>query len=201
MKKWSERFNILLPECNKCGSCCNCASPSASYLKLLEKAAAGEDFARNFFSIFVPYNNIEEVKNLYPNIVKRIINASMSGKNNTKSEDLVFYKCRYSSKEKQCLIYEDRPDLCREFPGSPYVLLSKNCAYYNWSMKCREKYKDLKKELDNLKKCKKELDNLKYQQKAINLNYQLKKIPSEYKFIWICPSMSIISPEKSWIKY
>ena len=200
MKKWSENFNIPLPECVKCGTCCICASPSASYLTLLEKAAAGEDFARDFFSIFVPYKNIEEVKALYPNIIERSIKSSEIGGSKTKPEDLVFYKCRYYSKEKQCLIYEDRPDLCRDFPGTPYVILGEKCAYYNWAKECRKKYKDLMQELDNLKKYKKELDNLKYQQKAIKLNYQLKKIPEEYKFMWLCPSMSIISPGKSWFK-
>lgn len=197
MKKWSKSFNIALPECNKCGTCCNCASPSASYLKLLEKAAAGEDFARDFFSIFVPYKNIEEAGVLFPDIVERSIKAS----NNIKPEDLVFYKCRYSSEENQCLVYEDRPALCREFPGSPYVILGKNCAYYDYVKICREKYKDLTKELENLKKYKKELANLKYQQKAISLNNQLKQIPEEYKFIWLCPSMSIISPGNSWLKF
>ena len=104
MKEWSKNFNIPLPECDQCGTCCNCASPSVSYLKLLEKAASGEDFARDFFSIFVPYKSLEEVKSFYPNIVKRSIkalDAPSNKKNNIKPEDLVFYKCRYYSKEKQ----------------------------------------------------------------------------------------------------
>jgi len=200
LKKWSKIFNISLPECNKCGSCCNCASPSVSYIKLLEKAAAGEDFAKDFFSIFIPYENIGEVKSLYPAIIERSIKA-YSSKNNIKPEDLVFYKCRYYSKEKQCLIYEDRPELCRDFPGSPFAILGEKCAYHNWAQECREKYKDLKKELDNLKKYKKEIAGLKYQQKAIKLSYQLKRVPDEYKFMWICPSMSIISPGRSWLKF
>jgi Fe-S-cluster containining protein len=191
LKKWSKNFNIPLPECNKCGTCCNCASPSASYLKLLEKAASGEDFARDFFSIFVPYKNMEEIKDLYSNIIEKSIKAS---------EDVVFYKCRYYSEEKQCLIYEDRPALCRDFPGSPYAILGENCAYYNWAQECKQKYKDLKLELENLKKYKKELNNLKYQQKAIKLNNQLKQIPEEYKFMWLCPSMSLVSPGFSWLK-
>lgn len=200
MKKWSENFNIPLPECAQCGTCCNCASPSASYLKLLEKAALGEDFARDFFSIFVPYKNIKEVKSLYPTIIERSIKSSEQEGSKTKPEDLVFYKCMYYSKEKQCLIYEDRPELCRDFPGTPHVILGEQCAYYNWAMECRTKYKDLMKELDNLKKYKKELDNLKYQQKAINLNNQLKIIAEEDKFMWLCPSMSLVSPGTSWIK-
>ena len=200
MKKWSKNFNIPLPECDKCGTCCNCASPSASYRKLLEKAASGEDFARDFFSIFVPYKNIDEVKTFYPDIVERSLKAYSGNNNDIKLEDLIFYKCRYYSDEKQCLIYEDRPELCRDFPGSPYAILGEKCSYYNWAKECKQKYKDLMKELDDLKKYKKELDNLKYQQKAIKLNYQLKQIPEEYKFMWLCPSMSIVSPAKSFFK-
>jgi len=199
MKEWSKNFNIPLPECNKCGTCCNCASPSSSYLKLLEKAASGEAFARDFFSIFIPFKNIEEVKILYPDIVGKSIKSYLK-KNNTKFDDLVFYKCRYYSKEKQCLIYEDRPALCRDFPGSPYAILGEKCAYYNWAQECKKKYRNLIDELENLKKYKKELNNLKYQQKSIKLNYQLKQIPEEYKFIWLCPSMSLVSPGKSWMK-
>jgi len=194
LEKWSKTFNIPLPECNKCGACCLCASPSASFFKLLEKAALGEDFARDFFSIFVPYKNIDEVKNLYPSIVERSIKAVQQ------PENLVFYKCQYYSEEKKCLIYEDRPALCREFPGSPHSILGEQCAYYNWSAECKQKYKDLKKELDKLKEYKKELANLKYQQKAIKLNYQIKMIPDEYKFMWLLPSMSIVSPGNSWLK-
>jgi Fe-S-cluster containining protein len=113
---------------------------------------------------------------------------------------LVFYKCQYYSEEKKCLIYEDRPELCRNFPGSPFVILGKNCAYYDWAQKCKKKYNDLNQELDNLKKYKKELDNFKYQQEAIKLNYTLKGITDEYKFMWLCPSMSLVSPGQSWIK-
>lgn len=202
MKKWSENFNIPLPECNKCGTCCNCASPSVSYLTLLKKAAAGEDFARDFFSIFVPYRNIEEVKNIYPDIVERSINALKKNINQSliEPENPVFYKCRYYSDQKKCLIYEDRPVLCRDFPGTPYSILGKQCAYYNWAQECKQKYKDLTEELEILKKYKKEINNLKYQQKTIKLNQQLKRIPEEYKFIWLCPSMSLVSPRGYWIK-
>lgn len=202
MKKWSEIFDIPIPECRKCGICCKCASPSASYHVILEKAASGEDFARDFLSIFVPHNDIEETRKLYPTLVERSIKAIDKGFNklNLNSKDIVFYKCRYYSEEKQCLIYEDRPELCREFPDTPFAILEENCAFYNWSLECRKKYKVLMDELDKLKKMKKEVADLKYQQKAMTLNLQLKKVPDEYKFMWLCPSMSLISPGKSWMK-
>lgn len=202
MNKWSEIFDIPFPECRKCGVCCKCASPSASCLKLLEKAASGEEFARDFFSIFVPHSSIEETKAIYPTIVERSIKALRKriNENNTDESALTFYRCRYYSEDNECLIYEDRPELCREFPSSPFAILEENCAFYNWSQECREKYKVLMNELDKLKKMKKELADLKYQQKAIALNRQIKKVPDEYKFMWLCSSMSLVSPGKSWMK-
>ncbi len=195
MKEWSEKLNIPLPECNKCGCCCLCASPSVPHNKLLENAANGEDFARDFFSIFVPYKNIEEAKKLYPEIIERSLKAL--SKTGSDTNEPVFYKCSYHSKEKGCLIYEDRPELCRDFPGLPQVIVGKQCAFYDWTIECRKKYKELKSELEVLKKMKKELDNIKYQQKAISNNYLLKRIPPEYKFLVLCPSLSLVSPVNS----
>jgi len=199
MKKWSKQFNIPLPECGQCGTCCNCASPSASYKILLEKASKGDEFARDFFSIFVPYNSIEEAQKTYPDIIERSIKSSKQKRKNI--DDVVFYKCIYHSQDKQCLIYEDRPSLCRDFPGSPFVILSQNCSFYEWSKECKARYKQLETELDLLKECKKELNNMKYQYKCIQLNKIVKRLPDEYKFIALVPSMSLISPGKSWIKF
>lgn len=197
MQEWSENFNIPLPECNKCGSCCCCASPSVSSKTLLEKATEGDEFAKDFFSIFIPYQNIDEAKKLFPTIIERSLKAAGKEKSKLSPDDLVFYKCKYYSKEKQCLIYEDRPFLCRDFPGTPYSILSEKCAFYDWSKECKEKYKELKQQLEFLKKCKEKLDDIKYQQKAMNLNNTLKNTPEEYKFMLLCPSMSLVSPSYS----
>ena len=200
MKEWSKNLNVLLPECNKCGGCCCCASPSVSYKKLLEKASLGEEFARDFLSIFVPYNKIEEAKKIFPDIVQKTLVSIQKGNNSIEPEELVFYKCRYYSEEKKCLIYEDRPLLCRDFPGSPYVILSERCAFYEWAQVCKQKYKELKNELDTLKQIQSELKNFKYQQKSIYLSKKIKTVSDEDKFLWLCPSLSIISPGNSWIK-
>ena len=196
MEKWSKHLNIPLPECNRCGCCCICASPSTPYITLLEKAAKGEDFARDFFSVFVPYKSVEEAKKTFPDVVERTLNVAEKAQ----SEEPVFYKCRYHSEQAGCLVYEDRPQLCRDFPGSPYVILSERCTFYNWAKECKEKYKELKEHLEELKRYKKELENYKYQQKALYLNQKIKTVPEEYKFMWLCSSMCLISPGNSWIK-
>jgi len=195
MKKWSEKLNIPLPECGQCGTCCKCASPSTTLNEMLKKAANGDEFARDFFSIFTPYKNIEEVKELYPEIVERSLNSLK--KTNSDFKEPVFYKCRYVSEKNNCLIYEDRPELCRDFPGNPHVIVSKQCSFYEWTQECRKKYNELKRELEVLKNMQKELNNIKYQEKAMKTNYLLKRIPAEYKLIVTCPSVGLISPNKS----
>jgi len=197
MKKWSEVFNISLPECGQCGICCKAASPSSSYKTLLEKAAQGEDFARDFFSIFVPYD-IKYAEKNYPEIVERSLKAFFAKK--ICSEDLVFYRCIYYSEKNQCEIYEDRPELCRDFPGTPFVILDERCSFYYWAKECKEKYKNLQKELKIIKKYKKEISHIKYQQNAVHLNSMLKNTPENYKFAVLCPSLGAVSPAYSWIK-
>ncbi|MCK5176868.1 MAG: YkgJ family cysteine cluster protein [Candidatus Aenigmarchaeota archaeon] len=200
MEIWAEKFNLPLPECNKCGTCCLCASPSKSYKELLKMAANGDKFARDFFSIFIPYKNLDETRKISKSIVDRTLKSCEEGKNKIPPEDLVFYRCRHYHHEKKCLIYEDRPQLCRDFPGSPFVVLNEKCAFYDWAQKCKQSYKNLEKELENLKNYKKELENLKSQQKYIELLSQIQKTDDEYKFILTAPSMSVVSPGCSWIK-
>ncbi len=204
MEKWAETFNLPLPSCNKCGSCCICATPSVSYKELLEKAAKGEEFARDFYSIFIPYQNITDAEKICADTVKNTLESSNKGKNNINKNELVFYKCKYYSDSKKCLIYEDRPELCRDFPGSPFVLLNKKCAYFVWAKECKIKYKEFQNEIENLKKYKEEIQALKYQQKSIELLKALKTLKKinndEYKFALTLPSSSLISPGSSWIK-
>lgn len=193
MEKWAKIFNLPMPECKKCGTCCLCASPSKSYRELLLKAAEGDKFARDFFSIFVPYKNYDQARKICESIVDRVLK--------TNREDIVFYRCRHYHFEKKCTIYNERPELCRDFPGSPFVILSEECAFYEWAKQCKERYKQLKKELEDLKDRKKELENLKYQKKCIDKLCSLRNLNDEdYRFMLAVPSMSLVSPCNSWIK-
>ncbi len=193
MEKWAKILNQPVPECKKCGTCCLCASPSKSYKELLQKAAEGDQFARDFFSIFIPYKNYDEARKISESIVERVLK--------TDREDIVFYRCRHYHFEKKCTIYSERPQLCRDFPGTPLVILSENCAFYEWAKRCKEVYKKLKEELKELKEKKKELENLKYQRKCMDLLCRLKRLDNEdCKFMLTVPSMSIVSPGSSWLK-
>lgn len=188
-------------KCNKCGICCLCATPSVSYRVLLEKAAKGEQFARDFFSIFVPYKNPDEARNVCKAIVDRVMENCRTGRNNIPLEELVFYRCQYYDSEKKCTIYSERPELCRDFPGSPHVILHRDCAFYEWAEKEKQNYKKLKEELEKLQKQKKELVNLKHQNNYICLLSRLKTLNDEnYRFMITVPSMCVVSPWSSWLK-
>lgn len=201
MEKWAEKLNIPLPECSKCGVCCLCATPSVSYRELLERAAKGDKFARDFFTIFVPYKNLEAARKISEDIVDKTVESCRKGTNNIPVEELVFYHCRHYHFEKKCLIYEDRPQLCRDFPGSPFTMMNKECAFYEWGKKCKIKYKELNKEIEDLKKYQKELENMREQKRLEDLHHRLKTLTDEeYRYILTLPSLCVVSPGSSWIK-
>ncbi len=201
MKDWAKKFNLPLPECSKCGICCLCATPSVSYKKLLEKAAEGDQFARDFFSLFIPYKNLDEARKISEFIVNKTLELCDNGTNDIPMEDLVFYRCRYYHFEKKCLIYENRPELCRVFPGSPFTVMHKNCAYYEWAQEAKKAYKKLKNDLKEMKKYKKELEDMKEQKRLEELLNRIKNLKNEeYKFMVTIPSLSIVSPACSWLR-
>lgn len=201
MNKWAKEFGIPYPKCKMTGQCCKCASPSTSAVELLKKASKNNEFAREFFSIFTPYNSIEEAKAENTVWVERCIELCRKPDSKVSENDLFFYHCIYVSEDNKCLVWEDRPQLCRDYPGSPFLLMAPGCAYEEWSKLCKEKYKNLKIELDRLKQEKKEIENLKYQHKAINLLAKMQRINNrDYNFMLLIPSMSLTSPGRSWIK-
>lgn len=198
MNKWSKLLDIPFPECGKTGNCCKFSIPSSSCIQLLQKAANSDEFARDYLSIFIPYANIEQIKSINPDFVDKIKDVfNKNNDNKTDINDIVFYRCRFIVENNSCMIYEDRPTLCRSFPDSPFLVLPPGCAYEEWSKNCKEKYNKLKTDMEFYKK---ELNNLQYQRKAIRLLEQLNKIEDKYKPAFILPSLNLVSPRNSWLK-
>ena len=52
--------------CKKCATCCRLASSEFSYEELKERAKNGDIFSQQFVSIFVPYENKEDARKIYP---------------------------------------------------------------------------------------------------------------------------------------
>lgn len=109
--------------CNGCATCCKLASSEFSYEELLEKAKSGDKFASQFTSVFVPYKTVEEARNVYPEYIDLL---------KAKSETVYFYYCPKNNPDGRCSDYENRPDICRDFPDNPLSMLPVKCGFCEW---------------------------------------------------------------------
>lgn len=112
--------------CAMCASCCNLASSEFSYEELKEKAANGDKFASEFISIFVPYESNDEARKIYPDYV------SLIEEQFAQEDGINFYHCPKIGEDKLCMDYENRPQICRDFPTNPLVVFPPECAYRKW---------------------------------------------------------------------
>lgn len=111
--------------CGRCTSCCKLASSEYSYDELKERAKNGDKFSKEFISVFVPYESVEEAEKLYPDYVSLL-------KNHFKENELYFYYCPKLGDDGLCTDYENRPNICRDFPNNPLVALPLKCSYNEW---------------------------------------------------------------------
>ena len=113
-------------KCQKTGTCCRLASSEFSYEELKHKAQNGDKFAQQFTSVFIPYGSIDEAREIYPDYID-IVEARLDA-----DEGIYFYHCPHVSDENLCTIYENRPQICREFPNNPLAILPANCGFHEW---------------------------------------------------------------------
>ncbi len=112
--------------CNRTGTCCRLACSEFSYEELKQKALNNDNFARQFTSIFVPYTDIEAAREVYPEYVELVLSKL------EKNETANFYYCKHLQGTNVCPIYEDRPQICRDFPDNPFSIIPPSCGYYKW---------------------------------------------------------------------
>lgn len=179
---FEKELGIPLPKCCNTGDCCKGASPSVPYHKLMAKAAAGEEFAQGFFSIMVPYASHAEAEKVVPGLVQRTIKASRKLEDFKSPEDIVFYQCRYQTADNKCGVWEDRPQFCRDYPDTPFVVMAPGCAFESWGVACKDKYNEMKAEVAKLKELKAELAGLKAQQAALENNAEEEAAPVSSDF-------------------
>jgi Fe-S-cluster containining protein len=113
-------------KCSGCATCCNLACSDYSYEELQEKAKSGDNFAKQFTSVFVPYNSLEEARKIFPDYVD-IVQTTMG-----EEEKIYFYHCPLLTKDNKCSKYEERPEICRDFPENPLSVLPPSCGFYGW---------------------------------------------------------------------
>ena len=111
-------------ECIKCGNCCRLAVSEYSFDQLKQRAARGDKFSRDFISVFVPYETEQDAQNANPEFFELF--------NEVSEQQKVYYYYCPKLKGNQCSDYENRPDICREFPHNPLKLLPSTCSFNEW---------------------------------------------------------------------
>ena len=75
-------------------------------------------------SVFVPYNSKEDARKVYPEYIKLL--------EDNKEDEVYFYHCPKLLDCNKCSDYENRPQICRDFPDNPLSILPKSCGYSKW---------------------------------------------------------------------
>lgn len=109
--------------CGRCAACCRLATSEYSYNQLKQRAMRGDKFASDFVSVFVPYETEDEAKKANPEYFELL---------NELVEDKVYYYYCPKMKDNLCTDYENRPDICKDFPHNPLKLLPSSCTYNEW---------------------------------------------------------------------
>jgi len=112
--------------CNMCGACCKLAVSEFSYTQLKQKAVRGDKFAKQFTSVFVPYESEEAAQARVPEYFE--LSVELLDPN----ERVYFYYCPKLTPDNKCSDYENRPDICKDFPITPLKLLPPTCGYCGW---------------------------------------------------------------------
>jgi hypothetical protein len=105
----------------------------------------------------IPYASHREAEDVVPGIVERSLRAVRKLKDFQGEQDIVFYHCRYQTADNKCGVWEDRPQFCRDYPDTPFVVMAPGCAFEGWGQACRKKYHGLQRELAHLKALREEL--------------------------------------------
>lgn len=109
--------------CNQCGECCRLAVSQYSYEQLKQRAFRGDKFSEDFISVFLPYASEEEAKKANPEYFDSLSDLV---------EDKTYYYYCPKLKNNLCSDYENRPDVCKNFPHNPLKLLPSKCSYNAW---------------------------------------------------------------------
>ncbi len=115
-QKLRELFKLPQHLCKTRGMCCKVATfkSNMSYEQL--KALAESDDpnasnAREFLTLFIPFETEEEVRAIAPVFVDRVKEADPE-----KADAVSFFHCRFVGDDGRCMIHEDRPTGCRIYP-------------------------------------------------------------------------------------
>lgn len=127
VRKWKEILAYREKfSCKGCATCCNLACSEFAPDELSQRAQLGDKFASQFTSVFIPYESTKQAEKIYPEYIQLL-------KDNVK-EDVYFYHCPKLNECNRCLDYENRPQICRDFPDNPLSILPESCGFYEWRL-------------------------------------------------------------------
>ena len=164
----SERPQSL---CNMCGKCCRVVRTGIPYSELLKLSQEGDERAINFLSIFEPYSSVEAAREIDASTVDNIVDA-LKKEGQFEEGKLTLYCCKYLQNDNLCGNYEERPKLCRHFPGGPWDVVPPGCGFEGWLFWKREEHKQ------KIRRSKEELLELQLLKTKNNNPEILKKIES-----------------------
>ncbi len=173
MGNYEENYLAKRPQhlCHMCGKCCRVVTTSIPYKKLLDMAKKGDKGAKDFLSLFVPYDSIEAARKVDAGIVDNIINRLIDD-GNYNEDEITFYGCKYLLDNNLCSRYETRLDLCKHCPSSPWSIVPPGCGFEGWLFWQREEIKK------KIRRSKEELIELKLLRLRTKDEETLKKISS-----------------------
>jgi len=168
---YEENYLSVRPQelCHMCGRCCRVVTTSKPYDELLRLQAEGDSGACEFLKIFEPYPSIDAARAIDRELVDNIIQM-LSRDGNFDEETTTFYGCKYLQDNNLCGIYEERPELCRHCPSTPWSIVPPGCGFEGWLFMEREKAKE------KIRKSKEELLELKLLKNKNSDQEILKKI-------------------------
>lgn len=113
---------MKLPQhlCKQRGQCCRVATfkGSLSYADILalaaDPSAEGHESARDFASVFMPYQSQDQVLEIAPEFVERV--RSVASAKGQDPDQVSFFQCKYVLEDGRCGVHEDRPVGCRVYP-------------------------------------------------------------------------------------
>lgn len=123
--------------CSCCGVCCRFAVSEFSFEELKEKSNNGDNFAKQFISTFIPYNSADEYIKIFPQYLELL-----------KNENYYVYHCPKVTEDNRCPDYENRPQICRDFPDNPIAFLPPMCGFSGWKLKSEFVWLKLRAEIE-----------------------------------------------------
>lgn len=108
---------MKLPQalCRKSGDCCRVATFKGSLNledihRLARSEDSGADAARDFLTLFEPYESQEAAAAVASEFVRRVRERA------ERPDEVRFFRCRFLGANNTCQVWEDRPVGCRMYP-------------------------------------------------------------------------------------